>query len=132
MATKGGKIGAAGFALYDVKVRLSGSMLNEVRKEGVTAPEAMVYQSIHGPDSLVEVKPAKGELKTLDSTDRDERQRLAQIFEISPDKNGFITKVFGAPTIPLPREFPEDFAVDHAVEIGASVPDDLATAVLQS
>ena len=120
-----------GFALYDVKLRLSGSMLNEVRKEGITAPEAMIYQSIHGPDSMAEMKPS-GEQWSERRTDRDERARLVAMFETSQSKRGFVSRMFGPATMQLPREMPDDFDVDMAVPIGADVPEDLASAVLQN
>ncbi len=131
MPAKGSQKESNGFALYDAKIRLSGSMLNEVRKCGITAPEAMIYQSIHGPDSLAEIKAAKGEVTHRESSDRIERERLARMFEISSEKRGFIAKVFGPPTMALPRTMPEDFEVDQAIPMG-NAPDDAASAVLAS
>lgn len=106
---------AKGFKLYDVCVRLGGNRNNEVRKTGITAPEVMILSTIHGgSDSLHDLQPTGGERKTLDHDDRAERSRLAAIYEAGePAKRGFVQRVFGPSTIPLPREvsaetLPED------------------------
>jgi hypothetical protein len=41
--------------LYSCKVRLSGSLYNEVRKTDVTAAEIHVLRVLHGSDAVVEV-----------------------------------------------------------------------------
>lgn len=114
-----------GFPTYDIKVLLNGNLHNEVRKAGVTAPQAILYASIHGPDSVKEVVETGN---TLSHTDAEERNRLRAIFEISPDKIGFIGRMFGPMTMPLPREFSPEFSVDTQVSVGSEVPPELAAA----
>lgn len=93
------------FPLYDCLVRLSGSRNNEVFRQGVTAPEIMVLATVHGGDAIANVKPTKLTRKEYKHGDAVERDRLQQIYEgRNPGKRGFIGKVFGPVTIPLPRE----------------------------
>lgn len=42
--------------VFSCKLRLNGSVLNEVPKINVSAPEIIVLRSIHGPDSVVDMK----------------------------------------------------------------------------
>lgn len=108
-----------GFQLYDVKLRLSGDMRIEARRQRVTAPAVMLLGLIHGPDSLVQVTMLEGQ--TADHTDKDERDRLAMEFEgQNPHKRGFVARIFGAPTVgsnKLPRTIPDDYAVEAAVSV---------------
>ena len=52
--------------LYNCKVRLGGSLYNEVPKPEITAAEITVLRVIHGDDSVVDIEPA-GENKKLSS-----------------------------------------------------------------
>ncbi len=45
--------------LYDCKVRLSGSVLNEVPRTNVSAAEIFVLRGIHGEDAVVDITDAK-------------------------------------------------------------------------
>lgn len=108
---------ASAFKLYDVLVRLGGSRYNEVRKYGITAPEVMILGAIHGPDSIVEPKAAAG-TKTLKRSDKEERVRLIHVFEgFDVNKRGFVQRVFGPATIPLPRVLADDYAPQEQVEV---------------
>ena len=62
--------------LYSAKVRLAGSLLNEVLKEELTAPEVTVLRAIHGPESIVDLKAGK----QVDRSDSEERARLEQMY----------------------------------------------------
>lgn len=88
--------------LYECKVRLGGSVADEVRKPAVTAAEISVLQSIHGDDAVVEVKeiaavatnnipghPRYGEKRTED----DERDRLEALYG-----EPLVGRLFGART----------------------------------
>ncbi|MBB3980097.1 hypothetical protein GGQ64_005344 [Rhizobium azooxidifex] len=48
--------------LYNCKVRLSGSLYNEVPKSQISAAEIIVLRTIHGADSVADIVPA-GEAK---------------------------------------------------------------------
>lgn len=52
--------------LYDCKLRLGGSLYNEVPKPGITAAEITVLRVVHGDDSVVDIVHA-GENKKLSS-----------------------------------------------------------------
>lgn len=80
------------------KVRLAGSVLNEVVKSDVTAPQVLVLRSVHGgADSVVDIK-ATG---TIDVSDADERERLVALYGMKA-----VDKVFPS-YVGLPRELPE-------------------------
>lgn len=98
------------FALYEAKIRLGGSLHNEVMKRDLTAPELVALSAIHGPDSVVGVTPMKdgAKVKSADRSDRDERARLRAVYEGAlPTKAGFVNRLFG-PTAALPREYDAD------------------------
>ena len=48
--------------LYNCKVRLSGSLYNEVPKSQISAAEIIVLRTIHGSDAVADIVPA-GESK---------------------------------------------------------------------
>lgn len=58
--------------LYSCKVRLSGSLYNEVPKSSVTAAEITILKVLHGDDAVVDITEA-GKNKTTQS---EERERL--------------------------------------------------------
>ncbi len=126
------------FKLYNVLVRLGGSRYNEVRKDGITAAEVMILGSIHGPDSIAETKALKGEFamtQVLDAdgvatdearsrTEKDERARLMMIYEGNDGaKRGFVQRVFGPSTVPLPRVLDDDYAPQEQVAVQIIPPD---------
>lgn len=128
-----------GWPLYDVLVRLGGSRHNEVLKRGVTAPEVMILGAIHGGDGLVPDSIKKSDPKTLskenlslmraDRPDGHERARLAALYEsVGAHKQGFVQRVFGPTTIPLPREIPKGYTAGGVVELH-QVPQHLQDAV---
>lgn len=47
------------YPTYDVTVRLAGDVAQEVIKEGVTAPEVMLLQKLHGQDAVCRGKRAE-------------------------------------------------------------------------
>lgn len=119
------------FNLYSCTVRLAGNLLNEVRKSNVTAPEIMVLAAIHGSDAVVNVEPAgareseSAERTAEINTDRYERGRLAAVYETAgPNKQGFIGRVFGPASIPLPRVMDEDRMPEGAIDLQV-IPGDL-------
>lgn len=94
--------------LFSCKVRLAGSLNNEVAKIGVTAPEINVLRVIHSPPSetgsvdpavVVEVKPA-GEVSR---TDAEERKRLHELYGASLKKREqTVASLFGV-GVALPK-----------------------------
>jgi hypothetical protein len=68
------------FQLYSCKVRLGGSLLNEVPKE-ITAPEYFILKTLHAPaggeDPIIDIKPL---MKDLEHDDAQERIRLAELY----------------------------------------------------
>lgn len=71
---------------YDCTVRLAGNVLNEVRKEGVSAPELIMYRAIHGDDGVVDIEKRKSDKRDH----AEERARLIRIFGAK-----MVVKVFG-------------------------------------
>lgn len=104
--------------LYDAKVRLLGSLNNEVYKHDLTASEIAILQRMHGRDAVVGVKQV-GEVRKR--TDRSERNRLAGIYQSGPSADNktrlsgesFIDSVLGVGNA-LPKEYVEQ--VEEAVE----------------
>lgn len=92
--------------LYSAKVRLSGSLYNEVSKSDLTAAEITVLRLIHrGDDSVVEIKPTGN----VNRSDSEERDRLQQVYgkalsSIEGIKN--LNAVLGVPGVPLPQMLP--------------------------
>jgi hypothetical protein len=87
---------------FNAKVRLSGSTQNEVRKFGLTAPEVILLQRIHGEDAVLEIERAGDVVRE----DYDERQRLNAVYGESKDNRKTIQELFGAEFAPLPKTIP--------------------------
>lgn len=83
--------------ILEGKVRLGGSLLHEVWKPEMTAPEVIVLRDIHGQDAIVdlEVLPAK---KVEHAKERD---RLGRLYG-----DARIERLFGPLHHPLPTEVP--------------------------
>lgn len=59
---------------YSCKVRLAGSVTNEVRKSGVTAADVVVLRLIHGQTAVLEIRP-DGDVKLTQEELRDRLMR---------------------------------------------------------
>lgn len=109
------------FKLYDCKVRLQGSVLNEVPKSGVTAPEIDILRALHGGDAVVGIVDtgeiartvvSEKPLKVRPRSDKEERDRLVAMFanpattvaESADKKMRMIRDLFGHDRNPLPKE----------------------------
>lgn len=101
--------------LYSCKVRLDGSLDNEVIKHNVTAPEIHILASMHNgqgkhPPVVDIVKTG-----TVNRSDAKERARLADTYthgELVEDRGSkMITAMFGVAGVPLPQVYvaPEVF-----------------------
>jgi hypothetical protein len=79
--------------VYRCKVRLAGSLLNEVWKDEATAPEIILLRAMHGDDAVVEI--------TRTSMDKrphaEERERLKNIYGAK-----IVLEQFGHPHQQLP------------------------------
>jgi hypothetical protein len=106
---------------YSCKVRLDGAVTNEVRKSGVTGPEIMILQHIHGADAVLEITPEIVKGKHQDKRDAEdghvltsaeERERLKYWYAVrdNPDpvvasKIAMIRSLFGPDHMELPETF---------------------------
>lgn len=98
--------------LYDCTIRLGGSVLNEVPKTGVTAPEIMVLRALHGGDAVVKITKAGSDKRRH----QDERQRLYTTYanpeinnaETVAQKMTMLRNLFGHDTIDLPTKLPDE------------------------
>lgn len=100
--------------LYSVKINLAGSLLNQVRKEHVTAAEIVLLRSVHGNDAVTEIK----HVANVNRSDRAERARLAKLYtKTSPQgvKRGdaLVREFLGLESTPLPDDPP---VVESAVK----------------
>jgi len=112
------------FKLYDATIRLGGSRNNEVLRQGLTAPEVVLLGAIHGEDSvanmrLTKMKDAEGKnRKFVERSMIDERNRLAEIYQGNDArKRGFIARVFGPSTVPLPLAVDSEFKAGEQVDV---------------
>lgn len=100
--------------LYSVKIRLSGSLYNEVRKDDVTAAEIAILRNFHGPDSVADIVETGDKPTNHD----EERARLWQTYvgtdadaSFGPDggskaKAKVLRDVLGHASTPLPLALP--------------------------
>lgn len=93
--------------LHTVKVRLAGSLDNEVIKHNVTAAEIHLLNLLHAGQH-----PATTDIKltgTVNRTDAAERKRLADEYtkgELVEDRgNKLIQSLFGVAGVPLPQKY---------------------------
>jgi len=106
--------------LYSIKLRLGGSVANELRKVNVTAAEIEVLKSLHGSDSVTDVV----ELEDVKRSHREERARIYGIYanpasnmpEAVAKKMIELRNLLGHDSLPLPEEIvaPIDPAVEEA------------------
>lgn len=100
--------------LYDCKVRLKGSLYNEVHKSGVSAAEISILRLIHGGavddmDAVVGIAPSKDingkRLPESEISDLDERERLQHLYGTALESREDIKNVNGVfgPTSALPQ-----------------------------
>lgn len=97
---------------YSAKIRLSGSLNNEVRREDLTAAEIGVLRHLHGETALVEIEAAAG---SSDRSDAVERLRLVGVYGEKTVK-----EVLGTSVHPLPKELPDVAAPPKARKTRAS------------
>lgn len=91
--------------VFHGKVRLQGSVTNEVSKRGLTVPEVIVLQKIHGVDGVVALVHAGN----TEIDHQDERDRLREIYAqglsaLGDEEKTSIEKMFGGDYNPLPEK----------------------------
>jgi len=96
------------FPLFSCKVRLNDSVLNEVRKTNVTAPEIMILRAMHGEGAVLDINETGKDKRTHTQ----ERQRLYTVYA-NPEANNsetvakkmtLIRNLFGHDTLDLPTK----------------------------
>lgn len=107
---------------YSVKLRLSGSPMNEVRNV-FSAPEILVLQYIHGVDAITEIKKVREERINM----REFKDNLkAKYDQALVKREQSIDKIFGA-LGQLPTVLP-----DHLLEANDIVDEDDVIAVAKA
>jgi hypothetical protein len=105
--------------LYRCKIRLAGSLDNEVIKHNVTAPEIHLLASIHVGEGKHPPVVDIVKTGTVNRSDAKERSRLAGEYtkgELVEDRGAkMINAMFGVAGVPLPQTYvaPEVFAVEE-------------------
>ena len=89
--------------LYDVIIRVGGSLYNEVEKHSVTAAEVIMLQALHGEDAVRITK----HVGTTDEPHAHIRERMADFFgtgHVETSRSGpeLVKKHFGPKNMPLP------------------------------
>lgn len=94
--------------LFNCKVRVAGSMLNEVRKEQVTASEIVLLRALHGDDAVIDVVHTAN----VNRSARKERERLARMYSKNDPHQrltgaDLVRKFLGIESQELPDDPPE-------------------------
>lgn len=89
---------------FACKVRLAGSLYNEVPKSDVTVPEIIILRTIHGGDAVAEIV----EIDSVKRSDAEERDRLAHIYGAAIKNRqeivGGLPALIGFSGTPLPAD----------------------------
>jgi hypothetical protein len=94
---------------YALKLRLSGSPMNEVR-DVFSAPEVLIMQYIHGVDAISDIKVVKDE-RIVNMRDFKDSMK-AKYDQSLTRRNQSIDKIFGA-LGQLPTTLPDDLLEMH-------------------
>lgn len=90
---------------YKGKIRLSGSLLNEVQRERMSAPEALLLRKIHGEDAVLELE--KVDSKNVNHQEERQRLYLEYPAAINADaKRHYVEELFGPNHMDLPTSVP--------------------------
>lgn len=91
---------------YAAKIRIGGSVMNEIRKDNMSAAEVIILRQLHGNDAVLEIKETKD-----NAEDKDEREDL-RIKYVGANTSVERTRIdfnrmFGPDHVPLPKRLPE-------------------------
>lgn len=89
--------------LYDVIVRVGGSLYNEVERLSITTAEVVMLQALHGEDSVLRIK----HIGMSNEPGAAIRDRMADYFGTGRVESGrsgpdLVAKYFGPKNMPLP------------------------------
>lgn len=88
---------------FSAKIRLAGSLLNEVWRDRLSVPEVMVLQALHGSDAVLD-------LKLVDEQPLEdhaaERERIGLTYGRSEASRPAVKSVLGTEWQPLPEVLP--------------------------
>lgn len=87
--------------LYSIKVRLGGNVMNEIRKDEVTAAEIAILRILHGNDAVLEIAAIGDAARD----DEEELDRLRAIYDdglgaIEPRGSVTVDRLFGMAPLP--------------------------------
>ena len=90
--------------IFSGKIRLGGSLLNEVSRINMTAPEVILLRAMHGADAVVELKRTDSKNVKHD----EERARLGDMYGEARDHDGesYLQELFGPAHRELPTHVP--------------------------
>lgn len=80
---------------YTALIRLSGSLLNEVRRNHVSAPEVMLLNAIHGGNAVVELVEVENREGFTPEQHRKLRATLRQMYGEKPRHVEIMNSLFG-------------------------------------
>lgn len=103
--------------VFNAKVRLGGTLENEVVKRGLTVPEIIILRRLHGNDALVAIEHAG----VCEIDPIEERERLDFIYgnglaHLHEDQKTSVEKLFGGDYTPLPEELRDFDGAESVVE----------------
>ena len=91
--------------VFNAKVRLAGSLLNEVKRLGLTVPEIVVLRRLHGEDAVVDIQHVgDAEVDDIDERGRLHEEYAGGLASLGEEQKTSIEKMFGGDYNPLPRK----------------------------
>ena len=109
---------------FSARIRLNGSVMNEVRKDCLSAPEVIIMQYLHGADSVLDIVKVDPPDLPVAFTHDAERERLIAEYEraLRRQQISFI-QIFGPSHVALPVSVPgytEPDEVDEPTEVSGA------------
>ncbi len=100
---------------YSAKIRISGSVMNEVRRPNMSAAEIMILRQLHGNDAVVDISESEKADKKADHGKERERLKRRYLGQSERRTKLNFATMFGPEHLPLPERLP-DFA-NKAAEV---------------
>lgn len=105
---------------YKAKIRIGGSVLNEVVKSNLSAPEVIILRHLHGSDAVLELEEI-GQSRADRTSHHELRKELAEKYVYRGNNDArtkfSLEKLFGPENVPLPARL-EEFAQAEKEEAG--------------